>query len=200
MKKITDTSKVIPIPALALVSPPGFIERMEAEGQQELVGQTEQLPTEGLHRVISNENPTTVWESMGITIGDVVGDDPIWTQVALPAGWKIKPTDHSMWSDLVDDKRRKRAAIFYKAAFYDRSCFIRPVCRFSTSQVYPEGGHPVTEAVVADANFPEPIQSFHTEVVPGEDRWLSGDRVTKLANDWLTENYPDYENPAAYWD
>lgn len=200
MKKITDTTKVITEPALALITPEPFILEMEAKGQRELVGQTEQLPTEGLRTNRYKEDRSATWEAMGITLGDVVEDDPIWTQVSLPAGWEIKPTEHSMWSDLVDDQERKRAAIFYKAAFYDRSCHIRPECRFSTNQVYPEDGSPSTMAVVNDANSPEPIQSFQTEVVPGEDRWVSGDRVTKLARDWLVENYPDYENPAAYWD
>jgi hypothetical protein len=45
--------------------------------------------------------------------------------VSLPPGWKVVPTDHSMWSDLVDAKGEKRASIFYKAAFYDRDAFIR---------------------------------------------------------------------------
>ena len=30
-----------------------------------------------------------------------------------------------MWSDLLDDKGVKRGSIFYKAAFYDRSAFLR---------------------------------------------------------------------------
>src|SRR6185436_8068032 len=40
-------------------------------------------------------------------------------------------TDHSMYTDLVDDKGRVRASIFYKAAFYDRKADISFKRRFS---------------------------------------------------------------------
>jgi predicted secreted protein len=32
-----------------------------------------------------------------------------------------------MWSYIVDDEGTQRVAIFYKAAFYDRDAFMRPV-------------------------------------------------------------------------
>ena len=57
-------------------------------------------------------------------VGPSKGDD-LFTDVKLPQGWRIQPTNHSMWSDLLDEAGVKRAAIFYKAAFYDRSAFIR---------------------------------------------------------------------------
>jgi hypothetical protein len=60
-------------------------------------------------------------EAAGVKFGAAVKGDPMFTYVELPAGWKKRSTGHAMWSDLVDDKGRKRASIFYKAAFYDRS-------------------------------------------------------------------------------
>jgi len=57
----------------------------------------------------------------------------LFMKVELPKGWKIKPTDHSMWSNLVDDKGRERASIFYKAAFYDRDAHLNFNRRFRIS-------------------------------------------------------------------
>jgi hypothetical protein len=101
---------------------PGAIERQEAEGQQQLVLDTA-LPTKGL-----SELPAE-W---GIAIPESqyrVGrpNDPLFTDVKLPKGWTILPTDHSMWSKLVDETGVERASIFYKAAYYDRDAYIRKV-------------------------------------------------------------------------
>ena len=97
---------------------PKAIERQEAEGQKQLVSQTSQLPVKGFRELPPE------W---GIKIiGNAVdGSDALFHQVEMPAGWKIVATDHSMWSDLVDDQGVKRASIFYKAAYYDRDAFIR---------------------------------------------------------------------------
>ena len=45
----------------------------------------------------------------------------------MPNGWKKQATDHSMWSELIDDKGKVRATIFYKAAFYDQRAFLNLV-------------------------------------------------------------------------
>ena len=91
------------------------IEASEAHGQAELVN-SQQLPVENRDRELM--------ESWGIVFGDPCEGDPIFCQATLPAGWKKRPTDHSMWSELVDDTGTVRATIFYKAAFYDRSAFM----------------------------------------------------------------------------
>lgn len=104
-------------PSLGMVMP-GAIEAQEAEGQRELV-QSAQLPVE------CHAECKAKLEAAGVKFGPALPDDPLFCNAELPAGWKKVPTDHSMWSDLVDEKGEKRAAIFYKAAFYDRSAFIR---------------------------------------------------------------------------
>ena len=53
-----------------------------------------------------------VFEAMGIVIGKPVEGDPVFTHCTLPADWQKRATDHSIWSDLLGDKGRKRAAIF----------------------------------------------------------------------------------------
>lgn len=90
---------------------PGGIERQEAQGQQDMVNAAV------LPRELSGPIPD------GVILSDVVDD--LFQKVTLPRGWIVKPTDHSMWSDLIDDAGAKRASIFYKAAFYDRRAFAR---------------------------------------------------------------------------
>ena len=62
-----------------------------------------------------------IMEAWGIVFLGPVPNDALFQYVTLPEGWHKQPTEHSMWSHLLDDKDRKRASIFYKAAFYDRS-------------------------------------------------------------------------------
>lgn len=109
-----------PLSTLIATMGSGGIERQEAQGQRQLAASS-QLPTDGL---------TPEWAAeCGITIAQPSDGDPLFTDVQLPEGWAIKPTEHSMWSDLVDADGEKRAAIFYKAAFYDRRAFLRPESR-----------------------------------------------------------------------
>ena len=76
---------------------------------------------------------------MGITFGDPaesddplfvdaqLPDDPLFVDAQLPDGWRVEATDHSMWSNLLDDQGMVRGSIFYKAAFYDRDAFMHVV-------------------------------------------------------------------------
>ena len=102
---------------------PQAIEAQEKQGQEELVNSS-QLPkytNTGIRKAEAKEK----YEELGIKVkSDSRGDD-LFVDVEMPKGWKVQATDHSMWSDLVDDKGHKKAEIFYKAAFYDRDAFIR---------------------------------------------------------------------------
>jgi hypothetical protein len=54
-----------------------------------------------------------------------LGDDP--SDAYPPAPWvrgKKVYSDHDMWSYIEDERGIKRVAIFYKAAFYDRSAYM----------------------------------------------------------------------------
>jgi hypothetical protein len=94
---------------------PGGIEAQEAAGQKVLVN-NELLPLDGIDEVAMPLRIT--YEK------DVV--DGIFVKASLPIGWKkVAAPDHSMWSYIVDETGKKRAGIFYKAAFYDRRAYIR---------------------------------------------------------------------------
>lgn len=92
----------------------GAIERQEAQGQRSFVG-SDTLPAKG---------DRTALIAAGVKFGDLVPNDSLFGFVELPQGWKKRPTDHSMWSELVDETGKVRATMFYKAASYDRDAFL----------------------------------------------------------------------------
>jgi len=116
-----DTSKFDPMLLLADAMGPGgpsaSIERMEAQGQRELVN-SEVIPAE----IQGSEDELT---ALGFQFGEPVDGDPLFRKAVLPEGWKRQPSDHSMWSYIVDPQGRRRVAMFYKAAPYDRRAFCR---------------------------------------------------------------------------
>ncbi len=112
-----NTANNHPLENLMTASEPGGIERQEKQGQTEFVN-SELLPVE-----INSGNKATL-EKYGVVFGEPLKDDPLFCEALLPDGWGKKTTDHSMWSELYDDKGIKRASIFYKAAFYDRKAHL----------------------------------------------------------------------------
>lgn len=99
-----------------VASTPGGIEKQEAQGQKDFVA------SESLPRLCPRQD----LEKLGFVFGENIdGDSGLFVQVKMPKGWKKRATEHSMWSELIDDKGEARASIFYKAAFYDRSAFLR---------------------------------------------------------------------------
>ncbi|OPG13693.1 hypothetical protein [Microbispora sp. GKU 823] len=106
--------QVIPIPAVHGYSVPGGIEEQEAEGAAAMQSAAcEVIPAKGSAELAN----------LGFVLGEVDPKDPLFREAALPAGWRRQGTGHSMWTHLVDEHGRKRVAMFYKAAWYDRDAF-----------------------------------------------------------------------------
>jgi hypothetical protein len=99
---------------------PGGIEAQEKLGQIELENK-QQIPREMLCGIEKKD-----LEELGFILSADF-DDELFYDAKFPEGWKTEPTDHSMWSHIVDNKGKKRFAIFYKAAFYDRKAHIAKV-------------------------------------------------------------------------
>lgn len=112
--KVTNTAADEVRPEWTLGGNPGAILAQESRGQKELVNSA-QLPTQ------CSAADRAKLEAAGVVFGEPTKGDPLFCAATLPAGWKKVATDHSMWSDLVDETGKKRGSIFYKAAFYDRS-------------------------------------------------------------------------------
>lgn len=172
---------------------PGGIEAQEAQGQRDFVA-SETLPT---------ECPREKLESLGFVFGEAVDD--IFTYVQFPEGWSKVPTENSMWSDLVDNKGRKRGGIFYKAAFYDRSAHMNLDRKITCNQVFEsqddyEAGH-IKYRVMDDDESVLYENKYATDGKRCEGNYWDVDSIAETnAREWLEKNYPDYNNPMAYWD
>lgn len=127
MKVNNTTEEAMNNPIIGLLSAMN-IKGQEMNGQSQLIKST-QMPS----RIGSRENGSAFmqYEKMGIKVISITKGDEIFCDVELPIGWKKRCTNHSMWNELIDDKGRIRATLFYKASFYDREAFINFNRRFS---------------------------------------------------------------------
>lgn len=169
----------------------GAIERQEADGQRELVNAAV-LPVNGIEKM------RHMIEANGGSIGKPVSGDPIFVNVVLPTGWTKVATDHSMWSNLLDAKGRKRAGIFYKAAFYDRSAHISPDCRFSLDS-YARSTDDRAVVFVFDA-CGEVEFELACDVPPESHRYNMIDGLRDKVSAHMDEAYPLWRDASAYWD
>lgn len=179
--------------------PSNAILEQEKGGQCDLVNST-QIP-------IPRQKDREALETMGVVFHD---QEDLFVHVDLPEGWKKVATDHSMWSNLLDDKGRCRASMFYKAAFYDRDASISLNRRLTTARDYSD------EAM--DANISRCfVKDGETIIFTSKDyetdkKDKSEEARLKYMNEnwdylcsieceeWLDEHYPDWEDASAYWD
>ncbi len=176
---------------------PGGIEAQEHLGQMKLA-MSSTLPKDGTQR------DREKYERIGVVFGDDADD--LFVKVTLPAGWRIRPTGHSMWSDLVDDKERVRAKMFYKAAFYDRSAHISLTRRYQIESYRPCDAAGATVDLLQDkrAEFYRTVvvdgdADLHVAGVRKENDYRQSDVDHKLAEAWLDANLPRWKNELAYW-
>ncbi|MCU0652793.1 MAG: hypothetical protein MUD10_00855 [Candidatus Pacebacteria bacterium] len=168
----------------------------ESRGQTSFVG-SDTLPS----KIIGDLTEKKILEDAGFQFLGPVEGDKLFQYVKLPAGWKKEATDHSMWSNLVDEKGRIRATIFYKAAFYDRDAFIRLKTRFGIQYEYDrEDTEHVAVASVTDCG--KVVHTTEPLPLPEDDRkkYEASDKAKEAARTWLDENYQDWKNPGACWD
>jgi hypothetical protein len=180
--------------AMMLGSSDGVIERQEAQGQCSFVG-SDTLPTE------MGRGEKEALEKFGVKFLGPVEGDAIFQYVELPEGWKKESTDHSMWSNLIDDKGRIRGHIFYKAAFYDRSSHLNLCARYSvrTNDVRNEQRECISAVgIVKDGE----VEIHRTESVPADPKrwWECSDEANDAARAWLLEHFPESGDVSAYWD
>jgi len=174
---------------------------LESRGQGELVN-SQSLPS---NRRGDDEH----WEAIGFTFGEPYKDDPLFCDAEIPIGWTVKPTDHNMWSDILDPQGRKRGSIFYKAAFWDRDAFMNINRRYHATTEYGEGemkdrrrsivkDHDDTVLFATEWGQPY-LPRDASEDERGAYFKLESARE-KEARDWIDEHYPDHKNPTAYWE
>lgn len=178
-------------------SPEGVnpILKQEADGQRSFTT-SDTLPTQ------MGREDRKVLEQAGVVFNGKVSGDEMFTYVTLPAGWQKVATSHSMWSDLVDDKGRKRAEIFYKAAFYDRDAYLRINRRFGIRKDYDyEKSNNATKVDVIDVDRIVFSSQPHPFTEKFQQEWNAAqEAASDEAKAWLEKNYPNWEDASAYWD
>lgn len=206
MTKVTDHTADPDLVKLVTAMEPGGIERQQIADQHELTRAC-QLPRKGLvirHMETSEEWTRTraTWDAFGIKIADKLGDDPLFVNVELPAGWSLKRTDSGYWTDLVDDKGRTRASMFYKSAFYDRDAHIGLRHRFQVRRDY-AGDDYRTHIRCHVTDGGKVVYTSETIVTNGSiGAAVDAEQKAMLAcGTWLEQQgYTDFRNVAAYWD
>jgi hypothetical protein len=201
MKNDDNKVKLDPLDLIAATMPHG-VELQEAIGQQTFVASS-QLPVEGLEWRWGKKydvSPQQYLESLGFEFGEV---DDIFIDVNLPEGWKIEPTDHSMWSELIDPNGYKRAGIFYKAAFYDRSAHFSLDRRYSYGQVYEGMEGYVADRIIYQVSDGDRV-IFATKPRTYDERYSDqyykdSEKAETEAKEWIDTEFPDWQNPMAYW-
>lgn len=168
---------------------PGGIEAQEAAGQIALVKASDRLP-----RVIRPHSVdlARVAQAWGMKLGDVVDD--LFISVVLPEGWRIEATDHSMHSALIDASGAERAGIFYKAAFYDRRASLTVNRRYVVHVEYGE------ETNVVSVKDMKSQTTIHDAGTYGRKNHSVGDSMSDAAKVWLDREFPQHDDPLAYWD
>jgi hypothetical protein len=194
----TNTSKESPLMFLAEAmlrgSSEGMIERQESRGQSEFV-KSDTLPAN------VKGDAKKCLESAGVKFLGPVDGDELFQFVELPHGWERKPTEHSMWSELFDEKGRIRATIFYKAAFYDRESFLNIRCRFGVFSEYSGPNDNTVTFVVKDGDDVIFSSSPYERV---DSDWRKNDEndcAARLAAvSFLDRKFPEWKDPSKYWD
>jgi hypothetical protein len=196
MSKITNTSKS-PKPEWLFGLNPNAIEQQEAQGQKELT-ESSQLPK--MVRIGYKDcDAKDVYQKMGIEILSTNNDDKLFVDVRLPEGWKVIPTDHSMWSNLVDENESPRGSIFYKAAFYDRSAFMNISPRYTIDSEYIESERDETGSSM---RFVKAVDNKQNKELWRSEKhgYSGGEKAYNEAKSYLLNQLPEYENVFAYWD
>lgn len=175
-------------------STPGAIERSEAAGQARLAKSADRLPVDiNYPRGILRSKIT---EELGITFGKSV--DKVFIEATFPEGWKIVPTTHAMWSDLVDAQGRKRAAIFFKAAFYDYTAHISFECRYIVDSYVDVVVNDVKMRKCQVIDKAKNIALWASDPA-GERDFNAQDKNREEAAAWLDAQFPKHDDPFAYW-
>jgi hypothetical protein len=156
-----------------------------------------------------------VFEALGFRFGEDIGK--LFVSVEFPEGWKIEPTDHYMWSDLVDNRGRKRGSIFYKPDFWDQDAFIRLNRRYYGTVERDYDWVYAHEAEYPDRrdayqNQPQTLKIIdhdgtilwsHGPTTPTKEgiAWPeSDDFFHRMVEVTLDHMFPEHKDVMAYWD
>ena len=191
---------------ILLVGGDKAIPAQEKRGQTDLVESTS-LPIKG------SSDPEFLKSPIKIAPFDQENPEKpgdLFRKATLPPGWTKRASDHSMWSYVCDENGCRRAAVFYKAAFYDREAFIRLEQRFYMKQDYSDASYAKadTEATFQVTDMGQGYESkvIYSKTYPLPDRETDRDAHYAASNAAKAEmeaafkkRYPNFKDPNAYW-
>jgi len=173
----------------------------EAIDAQESHGQASFIHSDTLPNDICDENKAKL-ESIGFIFHGVVPNDDIFQYVTMPKGWKKVRSDEFRFTDLLDDKGRRRGFIFYDSRPIGRNAYSSFIRRISLVVNDENQDENYIEFLVKDYDD-SIIHAFEPIKLTGDPR---KDYDTRYDNrpavclQWLDENFPDYKNFSSYWD
>jgi len=116
------------MPLIGLLGAMSHAVTQEAAGQAQLVCQTTDIvPGQRTPVQLPADIDNGCLEELsaaGVEFGPGSEGDPVFRDCLIPDGWRILPTGHDMWTNLVDGDGMVRASIFYKASAHDRKAQI----------------------------------------------------------------------------
>lgn len=121
------------------------------------------------------------FEALGFSFGDTNAGDPLFRSATLPPGWRKIPSDHDLYTHIVDQFGRRRVVIMSKAAFYDRDAFMALVSLHeyvidaarTGSQIVTDDDWATPSAVAAELR--EEAMRLQQELGPASDRHSEAD-------------------------
>ena len=138
------------------------------------------------------------FEKLGFEFEDIDGD-VVMCKAKLPEGWTMKIEDSPYHTSIFDEKGRKRVTFFYKGVFYDRNGHMVLHRRYIVKTLsFIKGNFEDAVRIVvydrSDNSFVKISPSF-------PNSWC--DEYYRAHDDmyeWMKKEYPECEDPLAYWD
>lgn len=169
-----------------------WITGQERTGQSQLINSTS-LPTD-------SQGTDAEFLALGFTFGEPDPRDPMFRPATLPNGWRKERSDHAMWSYVVDELGRRRVAVFYKAAFYDRSAFMRleTVFGYASTLAYDEGMPVFDDSWCTREAFAEAVSKRRAQIVERIEMYRS--RLDDERVSWAADSLKEAEAELAKHD
>ena len=173
------------------------VEHMEEEGQKDVF--------ERIMLAKVMEPPREEWEKLGFIFNEIAGEEVL-LQAVLPKGWKLKQNENNaMWTDILDEKGTLRGQMFYKAAFYQQMAHMELFKKYGIKRNNISMDPIIDEVYFGNSQEVLFIGGRATlPLNPTEEQrnlyFEQLEEATQKVREFAAENYPDWENPLAYWD
>ncbi|MFA6537326.1 MAG: hypothetical protein WCT18_02905 [Patescibacteria group bacterium] len=139
-------------------------------------------------------------EKLGFTVGEKI--DNLLTEITFPPTW-TRQTDEAKETDrFFDEKNRHRGNFYFEnghliAVFLHSIIFCEDTVPRSDEEF--TAGYPCCYQVFKEQTIPIHKSTIAT-IKSGEDNFSKMEKIEKEASQWIKQNYPESNNPFAYWE